>query len=168
MISFVLAAACIALCFYAAMKDIVSLTIPNWVNASIAGLGVVALLVSGLPLSTVGWHLLLGVGALVVCMALFFVGAFGGGDAKMIPAVLIWAGPSAAFPFIMWTAVFGGVLALALLPLRNFTTEGFVGARHFASLEQGAGAPYAVAIAAGLFFTLERSPLLAVIGGQLG
>lgn len=165
MLSLALAAACIALCFFAAIKDISRLTIPNWVNASIAGLGLVALAVSGLPLTTMGSHLLIALVGLAICMGLFFGGVFGGGDAKMIPAVLIWAGPTGALPFILWTAIFGGLLAVLLLPLRTITPGGYLAGRQFASLEKGAGAPYAVAIAAGLFFTLEQAPLLAAIAG---
>ncbi len=165
MISLALAAACVALCFFAAIKDITTLTIPNWVNASIAGLGLVALIFSGLPLMTMGWHLLIALIALAICMALFFTGVFGGGDAKMIPAVLIWVGPAGALSFILWTAIFGGVLAVLLLPIRSVAPGGYVAGRQFASLQAGAGAPYAVAIAAGLFFTIGQAPLLAVIAG---
>ena len=165
MISLALAAACIALCFFAAIRDISTLTIPNWVNACIAGLGLAALAVSGSPMATMGWHLALGVGAFIVCMGLFFAGAFGGGDAKMIPAVLLWVGPGGAVSFILWTAIFGGVLAVLLLPIRSVAPGGVLINRRFASLEEGAGAPYAVAIAAGLFVTIPKAPLLAVIAG---
>lgn len=165
MISLALAAACIGLCFFAAIKDITTLTIPNWVNASIAGLGVVALAFSGLPVATIGWHFLIALIGLAICMGLFFGGVFGGGDAKMIPAVLIWAGPAGALPFILWTAIFGGLLAVLLLPIRSIAPGGYLAGRMFASLEEGAGAPYAVAIAAGLFFTMQQATLFAAIAG---
>ena len=47
------ALAFVALCLFGALTDIASLTIPNWLNLSIAGLGLSALAVSGFELSAI-------------------------------------------------------------------------------------------------------------------
>lgn len=155
------ALAFVALCLFGALTDIASLTIPNWLNLSIAGLGLSALAVSGLELSTIGWHLGVAVIAFVGSFLLFTFGVFGGGDAKMIPAVALWMGPVAIVPFLFWMALVGGLLALIgtlakYAPLPE-------GAPVWVSntLSKGEGVPYGVAICAGAIMGAMQSPLLA-------
>ncbi|MCI4645435.1 MAG: prepilin peptidase [Hyphomonadaceae bacterium] len=150
----------LALCLFGALTDIASLTIPNWLNATIAALGVSALAVSGFELGTIGWHLGIAVLAFVASFALFTFGIFGGGDAKMIPAVALWMGPTAIVPFLFWMALVGGLLALIgtlakYAPLPE-------GAPVWVSntLSKGEGVPYGVAIAAGAFMGALQAPLL--------
>lgn len=165
MIAFALAAACIGLCFFASIKDVTALTIPNWVNAALALCGVAALIASGAGLQVFAWHLGIALVALIFCMGLFFGGLIGGGDAKMIPAVLLWIGPAGVTPFLLATTLAGGALALLLLPLRSALPAGFASADRFASLQSGAGAPYGVAITAGVLYAIPASPtLFALIG----
>lgn len=54
-------------------------------------------------------------GALAIGFVLFFVGLFGGGDAKYLAATAMWAGPEHILPFIIIVALAGGVLALCYL-----------------------------------------------------
>ena len=163
MVSFVLAAACIGLCFFASIKDITTLTIPNWVNGALAVLGCLALVFSGAGLQAFAWHLGLAFVALVLGMSLFFSGFIGGGDAKMIPAVLIWLGPEGSLPFLAAMAISGGFLALILLKLRSFIPVDASGRWKLASLEIGAGAPYGVAITLGVLYAIPYTRTLSVI-----
>lgn len=50
----------LALCVFAALHDVNRLTIPNWLNLTLAGLFVPAALFSGLPVEILGGHVLAG------------------------------------------------------------------------------------------------------------
>jgi len=162
------ATACLSLCIFAALHDVATLKIPNWVNASIAGLGLSALAVSGLPLADMGWHVLTGLIAFIISFGLFSFRVFGGGDAKMIPAVALWLGPVAIVPFLVWTAFIGGGIALLGLLARYAPLP--EGAPNWVSntLSRGEGVPYGVAIAGGALMAASHSPLLSAPLGLLG
>lgn len=155
-----IAAACLALCIYGALSDIATLTIPNWVNGAIAGLGACALIVSGIGLEAAGWHLLVAVIALVVSFALFAFGVFGGGDAKMIPALALWMGPDGIVPFLFYMAVIGGAIALVGVAARYAPLPAGLPNWVYNTLSKGEGVPYGVAIAGGALLTVPNSPLL--------
>lgn len=162
------ALACLALCIFAALHDVATLKIPNWVNASIAGLGLSALAVSGLPLGDMGWHLLVALIAFIVSFALFSFGVFGGGDAKMIPAVALWTGPVAIVPFLVWTAFIGGGIALVGLAARYAPLPEATPSWVTNTLSRGEGVPYGVAIAGGALLAAAHSPLLSAPLGLFG
>ncbi len=160
-----------ALCIFAAINDISRLTIPNWLNLSIAALFVPAAITAGLPIEMIGGHVLVGLVAFAIGFGLFAVGVFGGGDAKMIPAVLLWTGPSGAIWFVFYMAIAGGVCALVLLLARRTVPAALVPGFMRAPFEEKGGVPYGVAIAAGALLSSPHSPLLAGItgpGGWLG
>ena len=46
---------------------------------------------------------------------MFALGWIGGGDAKLFAACMLWLGWPASAPFVIWTALAGGGLAVALL-----------------------------------------------------
>ena len=168
MILILLSGLFLALCVFAALHDINRLTIPNWLNLTLAGLFVPAALVSGLPLEMIGGQLLAGPLAFVIEFGLFAFRIFGGGDAKMIPAVVLWMGPAAAFPFVYWMAIVGGACALFLLVgKRSFPAAAVPGFMR-APFEPKAGVPYGVAIAGGAIIAGSASPLLARIYESIG
>lgn len=161
MILTALAGLFLVLCVFAALHDINRLTIPNWLNLSLAALFVPAGLVSGVPLEILGGHVLAGALAFVIAFGLFAFRIFGGGDAKMIPAVVLWMGPSAALPFTYWMAMVGGACALALWLGRRAIPAAAVPGFMRAPFEPKAGVPYGVAIAGGALIAGSASPLLA-------
>ena len=109
------------------------------------------------------WTLLSALTAFVVSVALFFGRVFGGGDAKMIPAVVLWVGPAGIPAFLFGTAIAGGVLAAIILPARFAAPAGFATPTRWASLQRGVGVPYGVAIVAGVLYALPHASLLAPI-----
>ena len=115
MILIILGSLFLALCVFAALHDINRLTIPNWLNLTLAALFIPAAFVSGLPLEILGGHLLAALCAFVIAFALFAFNIFGGGDAKMIPAVMLWIGPNAAMDFLFAMALAGGACAIQSL-----------------------------------------------------
>lgn len=154
----------LALCVYAAMRDVETLTITNGLNALIAFLFIPAAIVAAPGWDVVGWHLAAGAIAFVVSVALFVAGAFGGGDAKMIPGVMLWLGPQAASGFLTTMAIAGGALALIVMLARRVVPA--TAAPGFAreTMLKGNGVPYGVAIAAGAIACAPLSPLLQPLG----
>lgn len=161
MLSTIFSVAFIVLCFQAALKDITTMTIPNWINLALVALFVPAAFAAGLGWSTAGLHLVTGVIALVVFFGLFAVNAVGGGDAKMIPAVLLWIGPDGVIHFIFGTALAGGALALALILARKAVPAEIAPGFAQKILQQDADIPYAVAIASGAVLAMPASPILS-------
>lgn len=146
----------LGLCLLAAITDVSSLTIPNWLNLSLAGLGLMAVLIASFGTWTPLTHLGLALACLVVGFGLFSAGIIGGGDAKMIPAVAIWIGPAAFLPFLAWMAVAGGALAVVLLVARIGLDPQRIPAQVRRPFIAGEGVPYAVAIAAGAVMAAPR------------
>ncbi len=167
-----LIAAALVLCFLAlvlsaAFSDAVTFTIPNWIPLALLVLFPVAGLAASLPLQTLGLHLALGFGALVVGAGMFAMRWVGGGDAKLIAAVLLWLGLPAMPQFLVATAMTGGSLAITLLMLRSVHFRPLValGPRWVNRLaDSNEGIPYGVAIAVGALFAISASPFGAVVG----
>lgn len=155
----------VGLLLVAACTDIASLTIPNWIPATLAALYIVMALAAGTPLLTIGMHLLFGFGVLVVGFFLFQAGIFGGGDAKLLGAAAVWTGATAFLPFAFWTVLAGGVLAFALLVARKWAPM-IAGAPDFVNrlLMPKGGVPYGVAIMVGGVMAASALPIL---GGAL-
>jgi prepilin peptidase CpaA len=154
----------LGLCLVAALTDIHSLKIPNWLNLTLAGLfvpaAILAVTVHNVPLEVIGGHLMLGALAFLIAFGLFAFNVFGGGDAKMIPAVMLWMGPSAGLDFVMCMAIMGGVFAFGILMVRKSVPAAILPGAIRAPFEDGAGVPYGVAITAGVFMAAASSPLL--------
>ena len=66
-------------------------------------------------------HLISGGVMFVIMVVLFFLKLFGGGDAKIIPAIALWTGSNGLPLFLMITTIAGGVLALTSIGLRKTT-----------------------------------------------
>lgn len=113
----------IGLLFAAAYSDVTRLRIPNFLPAIIVACFAVAYAIgivfdTGLFQSFQS-HLIAGGGAFIIMTTLFFMNLFGGGDAKLIPAVALWVGIKGLPHFLMIMAIIGGLLALASIALRK-------------------------------------------------
>lgn len=148
---------------FAAVNDVLTMTIPNWLSLAYVGAFPFIALFMGYPLADTGWHMLAGVIALAVCFGLFSIGVFGGGDAKLIPAVMIWIGPAAVTPYIFGIALAGGLLALLVILSRRLIPARAVPGFLQRSVVEGPGIPYAVAIAFGAIWAMPASPFLTQI-----
>ncbi len=151
----------LSLCVFAALHDVNRLTIPNWLNMTLAALFVPAAIASGLPVEMIGGHVLAGLAAFLIAFGLFAFNIFGGGDAKMIPAVMLWIGPSATMEFLLAMGIVGGACAVIILLVRRSMPAAVVPGPIRAPFEEKAGVPYGVAIAAGAFVAGVQSPFLS-------
>ncbi|MEM9054540.1 MAG: prepilin peptidase [Pseudomonadota bacterium] len=167
MILTLFAASFFAFCLFAALIDIETLTIPNWLNGWLAFLFLPAAILAMPGWETVGWHLLVGVIVFAVSVCLFSLGVYGGGDAKFIPAVALWLGPVGIAPFLVATAVAGGFLTVIIVIMRALVPVGVTPGFGVATFEERKGIPYGVAIAAGAIFAAPASPILSEFLSQI-
>ena len=98
----------------AALSDVMSLRIPNWLTLLTAFLFFPVAFAMHMPWAEFQWHLLAGALLLFVGYLLFTFGVFGGGDGKLMAAAGLWFGTSNAFPFLFFTALAGGILAICV------------------------------------------------------
>lgn len=154
-------AAFAGLVLFAAFSDASRLIIPNWVSIALTAIFPVAALIAGAPLAQIGLHVLFGFGVLAVGFVLFQFNIIGGGDAKLLAAASVWTGLTAFMPFILWTAIAGGVMALALLTARQLIPAGTYPAFVDHLLKKQNGIPYGVAIMVGALMAIPSLPYLS-------
>jgi|GEM_PF-1917260 len=167
MLTMLFAIAFFCLCIQAGVKDTMTFTIPNWMNLTFLLLFIPAAFAAQIGWGVAGSHLLAGLVALVIAYFLHGFGLFGGGDAKMIPGVILWIGPAGSISFLFGMALAGGVLGLIILLARRAVPADIapVFAKKILTAENGI--PYGVAIAAGAFVAASHSPLLSGFLRQL-
>lgn len=154
-----------AMVIVAALRDTTTMTIPNWLCAAGALAFLPVALVSGMGVGMAGVSLAVGLGALVAGIAMFAAGWIGGGDAKLFAVCGLWLGWQEMAPFVLWTAVAGGALAVSLLWARRLATHlPTTGPAWFNRLlTPGGDVPYGIAIALGALATFPESPLIAAL-----
>ena len=134
---------------HAALSDAVSMTIANRLSLLLAGSFLVLAPFTGMEWSAYAWHVGAGVLVLAVTFAVFALGGMGGGDAKLLSATAVWMGfGMPLLQYLVYGAVFGGLLTIAILAFRNSPVSWYAGRnmflRHFA--DGKAGVPYGVAL----------------------
>lgn len=140
---------------FAAASDFITMTIPNRISiVLVAGFALLAFFLA-MPLPTLGMHLATGAVVLAVCFGLFAFNFIGGGDAKLLAVGALWMGWPGTMTFLIYTALFGGALALILLGVRKLPLpSGLVKYEFIDRLHiDGGDAPYGIAIAAGAMMT---------------
>ena len=147
----------------AAVKDLSSFTIPNWISVALALAFVPAALIAGDSLVNIGISFAVAVGVLVIAAGMFALGWIGGGDAKLMAAAALWVGLKGLAPFALYTGFAGGALALGLVALRStwirpLAEAGPAWARRLAT--PGEAAPYGVAISVGALAAFALHPLV--------
>lgn len=149
------------LVLYAAGSDVARLIIPNWISIALTLAYPAAALLAGVQWVDIGLNVLFGAGVLAMGFVLFQFNIFGGGDAKLLAAVSVWTGLAAFVPFIMWTAIAGGLMALALLTARQLMPAGSYPAFVDHLLKKQNGIPYGVAIMVGALMAIPSLPHLS-------
>ena len=151
----------------AALKDVTSFIIPNWISIGLVLAFYPAALAAGASLSVIGVATAVGVCALLAGMAMFYAGWMGGGDAKLLAGCALWMGWPTVLPFLLATALAGGALALILMQMRSNLLKPYLqrGPAWMERLVTAPDSPYGLAIAVGALVMLPQSPLLRTIGG---
>ena len=78
------------------------------------------------------------------------MGWIGGGDAKLAAATALWLGFAVLPSYGVFASIFGGVLTLGILQLRNMAMEGPLSSTPWLARlrEKNGGIPYGIALAA--------------------
>jgi prepilin peptidase CpaA len=147
----------------AVVSDVRTRRIPNWLTGAIAG--------GGFGLAFGGGGVTPAQAALGVATGLALmlpghvIGATGAGDVKLMAAIGSFLGPGLVFQAFLYSALAGGVLAIAVAARRGLLTDTMLGTTRLvtapASTRDAIVSPgrgnrfaYGPAIAAGTFITL--------------
>ncbi|MBD8065710.1 prepilin peptidase [Devosia sp. PTR5] len=146
---------------FAASSDLLTMRISNkLVLLLAAGFFLVALVVD-LPTQQLAMHVLCALVVLVVAFSFFALGWIGGGDAKLAAATTLWLGFGLTLPYLVYTALLGGALTIAILLLRRVPLTPLIA--RFRWLERlhdrKQGIPYGVAMAAAGLLTYSNSAI---------
>ena len=139
-----------ALMIFAACSDLLTMQIRNRVSIALTlGFLPVAWFL-GLSLSDILSHYTCGLAILAFTFALFCLGGFGGGDAKLAAATAVWLGWQNIFDYAVVTAVYGGLLAIALLLFRRVALPAALMRQEWIARLHSpkVGIPYGLALAA--------------------
>lgn len=146
---------------FAAISDLLTMTIPNRVSLIMVGSFAVLAPLSGVALPAIGMHALGAVIVFGICFALFALNVMGGGDAKLLSATALWFGLNESLLFLMTdVAIIGGLITLLILLVRaQSNTILAIGLPVPNSLLLAKKIPYGIAIAIGGFMAFPSSPL---------
>ena len=153
---FLVFAALPALLIAAALWDLASYTIPNFLQLALLACFVIFALEAGMAPGAVGLHFAAGLLGLVIGFAFFVLGYIGGGDAKLFACVSLWFGLRDLPDFALFSALFGGFLTLGLLNFRRIPLPRALRDQNWVLRLHDArgGIPYGAALAAGAFASL--------------
>lgn len=159
-----LALVTLGLTLVAAVSDLRSLRIPNWIPLAVAGLFLVALAVEPGVFRPLWVHIVAALGALGIGFLLFVFGIMGAGDTKLVSSLVLWIGVKGLVSFVFFMAIWGGLLGVAALglrslrPFKNPREGGWV-----SKVQSGHNAvPYGVAISFGAIVSFWQIGLLQI------
>ncbi|MDX1580541.1 MAG: prepilin peptidase [Alphaproteobacteria bacterium] len=146
----------VILLLIAIATDVRRYEIPNWLVLVLLA-GGLALLAIELPNAVIA-HVLTGLGGLVVGFILYAVTGMGAGDAKLLAASLLWAGPGALTPMLFWLAIASALLVILLLAGRYLAPK-VAGERKIPEpLQKDAAVPFALAISPAVILASSTFP----------
>ncbi|NTJ41135.1 peptidase [Agrobacterium larrymoorei] len=147
---------------FAAINDLLTMTIPNRVSVALIGSYLVIAPLTGMEWQTIGMSLVAGLVVFTACFALFALNVMGGGDAKLLTASAVWFGFNISLAgFMVSVAVIGGLLTIAILLLRSRSQEIMASGLPIPdSLLVAKKVPYGIAIAIAGLLTYPEAPIV--------
>lgn len=152
---------------FAASSDLLTMRISNLLVGIVAGFFFVIAFAVGLPMDQLLAHTGLALLVLVVGFSFFAFGWIGGGDAKLAAATALWVGYGAVLPFLIYSALLGGALTLAILALRTLPLPaplarvGWIDRLH----QSRSGVPYGIALAIAGILVYAQTPIFLRLTG---
>ncbi len=137
---------------FAAISDMMSMTIANRVSIILVAAFAVAAPLTGMDWQTYAMHFAAGFAVLTVTFALFAAGGIGGGDAKLLSATALYMGFNLHLvEYLVVSSVVGGALTLFVLLFRNSPLSTVSGHNIFLRnlADPQKGIPYGIALAIG-------------------
>ncbi|WP_274630478.1 A24 family peptidase [Arvimicrobium flavum] len=149
---------------FAAVSDLLSMTIANRVSVILIAAFAVLAPLTGMDWTTYAWHFAAGGVVLAVTFGVFAIGGMGGGDAKLMTATSVWMGFGfLLMDYLVMTAFIGGLLTLLILLFRKSPLAMIHGQnlflRHLSDAKTGI--PYGIALGAAGLIVFPKSPLAA-------
>jgi len=148
---------------YAASSDLLTMRISNKIVLVLAaGFPIVAVMMN-LPLVDMAMHFAAALLVLAVAFTFFSFGWIGGGDAKLAAATTLWLGFAFTLPYMVYAALLGGVLTIAIVLLRTLplppqlASVSWIGRLH----DRTTGIPYGLALAAAGLLVYAKTPVFA-------
>lgn len=147
---------------YAAVSDLLSMTIANRVSATLIVSFLILAPLTGMHWQDIAMHLAAGIVILGITFVLFSLGTMGGGDAKLLAATGLWFGFGIPLvEYLVIAAMIGGLLTIAILMFRGSALAVYGGQvgflRKIGSQEEGI--PYGIALGIAGLFAFPASPL---------
>jgi prepilin peptidase CpaA len=145
----------------AAGWDIASYMIPNRIQFVLIAAFGIFVATAGVSETQLGAHLLAGFIGLVGGFTLFALGYIGGGDAKLFACIALWLGLGNLLEFSLTASIFGGLLTLSLLTLRQFPLPSIAQNRAWIMRlhDSRSGVPYGVALATAAIVLLPHADI---------
>jgi prepilin peptidase CpaA len=150
---------------FAAISDMLSMTIANRVSLILVATFAVLAPFSGMPPAEIGLHFLAGLLILAVTFTLFAIGGMGGGDAKLLAATALWMGLGVELAqYVVYSTMFGGALTLAILMYRKSALAVYTGGNPFLRnlADSDKGVPYGIALGIGGLFVYPDTALMQI------
>ena len=156
---------------FAAVSDMLTMTIANRVSLLLVAVFAVVAPLAGMSWADYGWHFAAAVFVLCITFSLFALGVMGGGDAKMLAATALWMGFSfELLQYVVYASLIGGVLTLLIMMYRGSPLSTFTGnnifLRNFANTD--AGIPYGVALGISGLIVYPSTSLVLLALGRMG
>jgi prepilin peptidase CpaA len=155
-----------ALMAFAASSDLLTMTISNRLSLALAASFFLLTVITGMSLTAIGMHLAAAALVLVVSFGFFSMGWIGGGDAKLAAATALWFGFDYLLDYLIYAALFGGVLTVLLLQFRRLPLPELL-ARHAWILRlhnAASGVPYGIALAAAALAVYPKTGWMPALG----
>lgn len=155
---------------YAAVSDLLSMTIANRVSVLLIVAFFALAPITGMEWTDIGVHFATGACILAVSFMLFSLGTMGGGDAKLLASTGLWFGFGIPLvEYLTIAAIIGGVLTIAIMMFRGSPLAVYGGQigflRRLGSAEEGI--PYGIALGIAGLLAFPDSPLGAWVLQQL-
>lgn len=150
---------------YAGVKDVTTMTISNRLVLLLAVSYFVLAPAAGISFNIILASMVVAAVAFLVTFSLFACGWIGGGDAKLIPVVMLWLGHNLAFDFALYASGAGAVLTLTILQLRNLPLPVRLQRAEWSRRlhRRDIGIPYGLALALAALWLLPDSHWHAVL-----
>ena len=152
---------------YAASSDLLTMRIANWIVAALVIAYFALALIAQVPFTELWVSAGAAVIVLVLGFAFFAFGWIGGGDAKLAAATTLWVGVGLMLPYLVYAALLGGGLTLAILALRRFPLPAWLARHKWIDRLHDAksGVPYGITLAvAGLLVYPETAIFIHFTG----
>jgi prepilin peptidase CpaA len=155
-----------ALMVFAAVSDLLTMTISNRVPIVLAAGFLLVAWTGGMPAAEMLSHTAAAAVVLIVTFGFFARGWMGGGDAKLASATALWLGFGYLPAYLLIASLFGGALTLLLLQFRLLPLPVFLsGQAWLERLHRKDGSiPYGIALAAAALVVYPDTPWMKALG----